>query len=304
MPIHITNAVLDQEVLRDIEIPPKADFDSKVLKRGSPTMVTGMTVNCPKQADARYGINLPKLPYVQSPAAAQGTMSHEAAENLLKFDTPLPRRVSDRLAENLLKFDTPLPRRVSDRLTSFEKRIQTYKQHPNFNTVGVEQGFYLNEDGPCRKWDHALSADSDLLIHQPELNRILYVDWKDQTTHTASGNAKPAKLDPVQAELTAALAFMSDPHLQTFVAFYEFLQHQQTVVGIFSRSKPTYTVKLPTGKTFEQEYTIHSKIAQMWWRQRNNKFEAKPSGLCKGWCSVKYEGADAHHTCTHWKPKG
>ena len=267
--LHLIDAPLDNDVLQDIELPPQSEFGwgPGKLMRGSPSMITAMTVNCPMQADARYGINLPRLPYVQSEAARQGDITHRAAENNFKFDTPIP---------------TPIKRR----LIGFSKRVATYKAHPLFDVAGVEEGLYINADGPCQKGQHALGAASDLIIRNPEQGVILYCDWKDQTTHTGSGNAKPAKVDAVQAELTAAIAFMSDPELKSFIAFYEFLQHNQTVKAFFTRNKSTYTVQLPDGRRYESDYTIASQVQQLWWRQRNNKFEAKQSGLCKAYCDV------------------
>lgn len=265
--IQLTDNVLDREILGDIEIPPKEAFDNKTLKRASPTMITAMTVNCPMQADARYGINLPKPPFVPNAATEFGKKVHRAAENFFKFDTPVPK---------------PIQRK----LPGFLKRLQMYKALPGFDPSGVEKGIYINADGPCRKWEHAISCDSDLLVSIPDQAAQVYCDWKTNSTHTASGNAKPAKLDEVQAELTACLAFMCDPTLMLFIANYEFLQHDQVVTAAFNRKKETYTVTMPDGSQHVNDYSIPGQVAQTWWRQRNNKFEAKPSGLCKAWCDV------------------
>ena len=266
--IKLTDNVLDQEILGDIEIPPKSEFDNKTLIRASPTMITSMTVNCPRQADARYGINLPKPPFVPNAATEFGKKAHKAAENYFKFDTPVPKP-------------------IQKKLPGFLSRLQAYKAHAQFNPAGVERGLYINADGPCHKWEHAISVDSDLCIDVPTHATMIYCDWKTNSTHTGSGNYKPAKLDEVQAELTACLAFMCDPKLMLFVAQYEFLQHGETVRAVFDRRKSTYTVILPDGTVMENDYSIPGQVAQTWWRQRNNKFEAQPSGLCEKWCQAK-----------------
>lgn len=268
-------ALLDDNVLSSIPLKPESYFDSKKKVRATASSISVMVNSCPRQFDARYGVVMAKVPYVQNPAALAGDAMHKACERYLKFGAEIPPKIAA-IYPNL------------------KKKLDVYKSMPSFKAHLVEGTIGVSTDGAAAWWSHAMGCKSDLLMDLPN-NHKLYVDWKSNDTKNYKGVYKPPKLDTIQVEVTACTAFMADPTLQRMTVVIEFLKHDARIIAHMDRSKDTYTVVNHKGEVFTHDYELPGQLAEYWFRQDTKTFPPQPGGLCAGWCGVTQ--------CEHWKPK-
>ena len=99
-------------------------------------------------------------------------------------------------------------------------------------------------------------------------------DWK-------TGGSKYE--DPFELATNAVLLHAKNPQLKKIVGSYAWLKE--------NRLSQMYDLS-DTAGTWKEICRLMGEILQ---RKAVNTFEKKPSGLCKGWCSVE--------DCEHWKPK-
>lgn len=99
-------------------------------------------------------------------------------------------------------------------------------------------------------------------------------DWK-------TGKRKP---DNQQLQLFAGLMFIQYPEVEVVNTGFIWLQEKKMDKEVFMREQ-----------TFDIWETFMPRVARLEKAHRDNDWQAKPSGLCNGWCSVK--------ACPHWKPK-
>lgn len=257
---------LDKHILSVIELPPQEFFKQKGIIPASPTSVLGMDT-CPMKFNGSYGITIPKVPYQQNSAAIKGQRMHEAAEDFLKMGMPLSPAAQ-----------TEYP--------TLQHRLDTYRNHPDFNPVLVEASLQVNQEGACEWRDRAMGVKSDLLMNIFDGKGLFYMDWKTQGTHDYKGRVKHPKLDIIQTEMTAITAFMADPKLEIAIVVIEFVCHGKQIKAHFSRNKDTYTVQSYDGTITENNFTLPDQLRRYWHIQRTKQFAPKPGGLCNGWCEV------------------
>lgn len=268
---------LDTNVLSTIELPQQDFFRQPKIIRATPSSVSVVVENCPRQGDARYGITMPQVPYVQNDAARFGDEVHQAAERALKFNATIPAH-------------------LQEKVPVLAERVEFWRSYKGFTTDGVEQDLAVNADGKCGWFQRSMGVKSDLLVHRQDVNGLVYMDWKTNGTHSYKGVYKPPKIDHIQVEMTACTAFIADPALMVVSVVIEFLMHGQRIQCQMRRDSDQYTVTHPDGTVETHHYSLPGKMAEYWYRMREKHFPPKKGGLCKGWCSVQ--------NCEFWQPKG
>ena len=257
-------------IISTIEIPSKATIVAEKLVPASSTSLSQMG-NCSKAFDAKYVTRSVK--WQQNAAALYGSHAHEAIENHLRGDVPIPEQF-------LL-------------LPKLQRLMDYYRSRNGFSYKHVEQDLAINDGGACKWNQRSMGVKADLLLYPDDPRTMWYVDWKTQDVTNYKGDKKPPKLDQVQAELTAICAFVSKPELQRLVVVMEFLKHGKRIVCQFDRSKPTYTVLSHAGNLSVKEFITPLMLSDYWMRQRAKRFEENPTPLCS-WCDVTQ--------CRNWKP--
>lgn len=107
---------------------------------------------------------------------------------------------------------------------------------------------------------------------------------KDDTAYIADWKTGGSKYeDPFELATNAVLLHAKNPQLRRIMGSYVWLKE--------GRMSQPYDLS-DTAATWNEMCKLMAEIME---RKRSNEFEKKPSGLCKGWCSVE--------TCEHWTAK-
>ena len=173
--------------------------------------------------------------------------------------------------EHHFKEGTPIPQRMN----AFVPTVQKVKDHV-FGSggefaveieLGVDQT--LTEARGFNDEDCYARGIIDLL--QIKGSKALNLDWK-------TGKIK----DSNQLRMSSGLIFANFPQVEVVHAGYVWLPVNQITREIWRREDNVWSVFDPILRNLE-------------WSRQHDAWPPKPSGLCKGWCSVK--------SCEYWQAK-
>lgn len=210
---------------------------------------------------------------------------------ILSTDENCPHQMAHRYIWKTLPYvETPEMKWGNDVHSAFEYRIGGGKPLP----VNMQQWecFAAPFDGqnPLVEQKLGISAEGRACGFFSDKPQVFFrgkadcVIIKGETAYIADWKTGGSKYeDPFELETNAMLLHAKFPQLKKIMGSYVWLKE--------NRLSQMYDLS-DTARTWA---TVCTKIAAILERKARNEFEKKPSGLCKGWCSVE--------TCEHWRPK-
>lgn len=170
-------------------------------------------------------------------------------------------KVHKALEHRLVK-GTPLP----DTMTEFEPIAATVAERARGAKLGAEQKMALTKSFQPTTWfgkDVWVRGITDFTIEKKD--RVFIGDWK-------TGRPTP---ESAQLKLTAAMTFAHKPHVNVVINSFVWLKTGGTTTEVFKRED------VPA---IWQEFM--PRIQRLEHAVAENKFPARPSGLCRKWCPV------------------
>lgn len=159
--------------------------------------------------------------------------------------------------EARLKEGTPLP----NGMTQWEGIVSKVDAMPG--TKFTEYKFSISRDFQSAEWDKSWSRGiADVLVVGKKEAAVL--DWK-------TGKRKPSN----QLHLYSLYVFATFPEINCVKTGFIWLKEKKVDVGVFLRDE-THILWPP----------LLSRVRRMELAYENDKWPAKPSGLCNGWCPV------------------
>ena len=165
------------------------------------------------------------------------------------------------LEDRLLK-KTPLPAGY----TRGEKYCRILES--SGGTLFAEQELAIDENMKFVKWfDKTAYGRGKIDVSLKKDNKITCLDWK-------TGGIRE---DSLQLKINACFLALKHPEIETFVTKYIWLKHDAVTPkdGVFSKED------IPA--MWEEILGWVERMKSAW---RTERFDPKPSGLCRGWCEV------------------
>lgn len=169
--------------------------------------------------------------------------------------------------ENRIAIGTPLP----EGMVQWEPIAQKIEQLPGEKTPEMKMA--IDKNFKPAPWKEAWSRGiADLVVTYKDSAVVL--DYK-------TGKRKPSE----QLALYAAFTFAHYPEVSTVTTGFVWLKEKKIDKKTVNRDElpVVWQELLPRVRKLESAY-------------ERDSWQAKPSGLCRGWCPVK--------TCPHWKERG
>lgn len=169
--------------------------------------------------------------------------------------------------ENMLLHGTPLP----EGMTHWQGLVNQFAALPGEKLV--EHKFALSHSLEPAEWGNAWTRGiADLVVKHK--TTVLIVDWK-------TGKKKPTE----QLDLYAAYAKQHWPETKIVKTAFVWLREKK-----FTRNTIYANPGVP-----EIWQAFMPRVRRLERAYEEDKWPAKPSGLCRGWCPVK--------SCVHYKEK-
>ena len=156
----------------------------------------------------------------------------------------------------------PLPDTMSD----YESIAQTVVARAKGGVIGAEQKMALTKSFKPTTWfgkDVWVRGITDFTIEKGD--KLFIGDWK-------TGKPTP---ESAQLKLTAAMSFAHKPYINTIINSFVWLKTGGITHETFTRDD------VPA---IWQEFM--PRIQRLEHAMEENKFPARPSGLCRSWCPV------------------
>ena len=135
-------------------------------------------------------------------------------------------------------------------------------------TLFAEQELAIDENMKFVKWfDKTAYGRCKIDVSLRQDGKVSCYDWK-------TGNIKE---DSLQLKINACFLALKHPEIETFVTKYIWLKHDAVTPkdGVFSKAD------IPA--MWEEILSWVERMKNAWKAER---FDPKPSGLCRGWCEV------------------
>jgi hypothetical protein len=168
--------------------------------------------------------------------------------------------------ENCIQHGTPLP----EGMTHWQPIADKFAALPGEKLV--EYKFSIDRDFQPAPWKESWSRGiADLVVRHN--GKVLLVDWK-------TGKRKPSE----QLQLYAGFTKAYWPDTVEVQTAFVWLREKKITKDKFADTQVPMIWQgfMPRVRRLERAY-------------ENDTWPTRPSGLCRGWCSVK--------SCIHWKPK-
>jgi hypothetical protein len=157
---------------------------------------------------------------------------------------------------------TPLP----DTMSEYEPIAQTVAARAQGAKLDAEQKMALTKAFKPTTWfgkDVWVRGITDFTIEKGD--KVFIGDWK-------TGKPTP---ESAQLKLTAAMTFAHKPHVKTIINSFVWLKTGGNTTEVFQREDVA---------DIWQEFM--PRIQRLEHAVEENKFPARPSGLCRAWCPV------------------
>lgn len=161
-----------------------------------------------------------------------------------------------------LTHNKPLP----ETMAGFEPLAQTVVERAKGGKIGAEQKMALTANFRPTTWfakDVWVRGITDFTVEKGD--KMFIGDWK-------TGKPTP---ESAQLKLTAAMTFAHKPYINTIINSFVWLKSGGTTNAVFTRDD------VPE---IWQEFM--PRVQRLEHAMAENKFPARPSGLCAKWCPV------------------